>query len=57
MVSGNVSPDSNHKPNLLTLHLVVVKGEWRVYDLSMGDIKSYRSDLAKANKDAAAGHY
>lgn len=50
-------PDSGHKPNLLTLHLVVVKGEWRVYDLSMGDIKSYRADLAKANKEAAAGHY
>jgi hypothetical protein len=50
-------PDSGNKPNLLTLHLVVVKGEWRVYDLSMGDIKSYRADLTKANKEAAAGHY
>ncbi|HUO88303.1 MAG TPA: DUF3828 domain-containing protein [Rhizomicrobium sp.] len=45
------------KPNLLTLHLVVVNGQWRIYDLSMGDVKSYRSDLAKANKEAAAEHH
>jgi Protein of unknown function (DUF3828) len=45
------------KPNLLTLHLVVVNGQWRIYDLSMGDIKSYRADITKANKEAAAGSH
>jgi hypothetical protein len=44
------------KPNPLTLHLVVVNGKWRVYDLSAPDMASFRSDLAKANKEAAAGH-
>src|SRR4029077_6522010 len=29
----------------LTLHLVLVNGAWRIYDLSMGDVKSYRADL------------
>jgi hypothetical protein len=38
----------------LTLHLVPVNGAWRIYDLSTGDVKSYRADLLKANKDAAA---
>jgi hypothetical protein len=38
----------------LTLHLVPVKGAWRVYDLSTGDVKSYRADLLKANNEAAA---
>jgi len=40
----------------LTLHLVPVKGAWRIYDLSVGDVKSYRADLLKANKEAAAQH-
>jgi hypothetical protein len=39
---------------VLTLHLVPVNGAWRIYDLSMGDVKSYRDDLLKANKEAAA---
>jgi hypothetical protein len=41
----------------LTLHLVPVNGAWRVYDLSTGDVKSYRADLLKANKEAAAQHH
>ncbi|MEJ1970656.1 MAG: DUF3828 domain-containing protein [Rhizomicrobium sp.] len=44
------------KANPLTLHLVTVNGNWRVYDLSAPDTKSYRADLMKANKNAAAGH-
>jgi Protein of unknown function (DUF3828) len=38
----------------LTLHLVPVNGAWRIYDLSVKDVKSYRADLLKANKEAAA---
>jgi hypothetical protein len=38
----------------LTLHLVPVNGAWRIYDLSVRDVKSYRADLLKANKEAAA---
>jgi hypothetical protein len=34
-----------------------VNGTWRIYDLSMGEMKSYRADLLKANKDAAARHH
>jgi hypothetical protein len=45
------------KPNPLTLHLVVVNGKWRVYDLSAPGMASFRADLAKANKEAAAGHH
>jgi len=41
----------------LTLHLVPVNGAWRIYDLSTGDVKSYRADLLKANKEAAAQHH
>jgi hypothetical protein len=44
------------KPRALTLHLVPVNGAWRIYDLSMGDVKSYRADLLKVNKEAAAQH-
>jgi len=36
---------------------VPVAGTWRIYDLSMGEMKSYRADLLKANKDAAAQHH
>jgi hypothetical protein len=46
----------NDKPVALTLHLVPVKGAWRIHDLSTGDVKSYRADLLKANKEAAAQH-
>ena len=42
---------------VLTLHLVPVNGAWRIYDLSMGDVKSYRADLLKATKEAAAQHH
>jgi hypothetical protein len=42
---------------VLTLHLVPVKGAWRNYDLSTADVKSYRADLLKANKEAAAQHH
>jgi hypothetical protein len=45
------------KPLALTLHLVPVNGSWRIYDLSMGDVKSYRADLLKANEEAAAQHH
>ena len=45
------------KPLALTLHLVPVNGAWRIYDLSTGDVKSYRADLLKANKEAAAQHH
>jgi len=38
----------------LTLHLVPVNGAWRIHDLSTGEVKSYRADLLKANKEAAA---
>ena len=41
----------------LTLHLVPVNGAWRIYDLSTKDVKSYRADLLKANKEAAAPHH
>jgi hypothetical protein len=41
---------------VLTLHLVPVNGAWRVYDLSAGEMKSYRADLLKANEEAAAQH-
>jgi len=46
----------NDPPIALTLHLVPVNGAWRIYDLSTGDVKSYRADLLKANKEAAAQH-
>jgi hypothetical protein len=42
---------------VLTLHLLPVNGAWRVYDLSAGDVKSYRADLLKANEEAAAQHH
>jgi hypothetical protein len=42
---------------VLTLHLVPVHGAWRIYDLSTKDVTSYRADLLKANKDAAAPHH
>ena len=38
----------------IALHLVPVNGAWRIYDLSIGETKSYRADLLKANKEAAA---
>jgi hypothetical protein len=41
----------------LTLHLVPVKGAWRIHDLATKDVKSYRADLLKANKEAAAPHH
>ena len=41
----------------LTLHLVPVNGPWRINDLSMVNMKSYRADLLKANKEAAARHH
>ena len=47
---------NGEKPRALTLHLVPVNGAWRIYDLSMEDMKSYRADLLKANKEAAAQH-
>lgn len=47
----------NDKPLALTLHLVPVNGAWRIHDLSAGDVKSYRDDLLKANKEAAAQHH
>jgi hypothetical protein len=40
----------------ITLHLVPVNGAWRIYDLSIAETKSYRADLLKANKEAAAQH-
>jgi hypothetical protein len=36
---------------------VPVKGAWRIYNLSIEDVKSYRADLLKANKEAAAQHH
>jgi hypothetical protein len=39
------------------LHLMPVNGAWRIYDLSAGDVKSYRDDLLKANKEAAAAKH
>jgi hypothetical protein len=48
---------SHDKPVALTLHLVPVNGAWRIYDLSTDDVKSYRADLLKANKEAAAQHH
>ena len=45
------------KPLALTLHLVPVNGAWRIYDLSMGEVKSYRANLLKANEEAAAQHH
>ena len=45
------------KPNLLTLHLVPVNGQWRVHDLSMGEVKSYLGDLTKANARHAKGDW
>ena len=39
------------------MHLVPVIGQWRSYDLSTKDEPSYRTDLLKANKEAAAGHH
>ena len=47
----------NDKPTALTLHLVPVNGAWRISDLSTADQKSYRADLLKANKEAAAQHH
>jgi|SRR5579862_7015076 uncharacterized protein DUF3828 len=41
----------------LTLHLVPVNGAWRIHDLSTKDQESYRADLLKANKEAAAQHH
>jgi Protein of unknown function (DUF3828) len=38
----------------LTLHLVPVNGAWRIHDLETAEVKSYRADLLKANKEAAA---
>jgi len=42
---------------VLTLRLVVVKGQWRIHDLSTKDEPSYLADFIKANKDHAAGHW
>jgi hypothetical protein len=47
----------NDKPIVLTLHLVPVNGAWRIRDLSTDELKSYRADLLKANKEAAAQHH
>jgi hypothetical protein len=41
----------------LTLHLVPVNGAWRIHDLSTADEQSYRADLLKANKEAAAAKH
>jgi len=45
------------QPQAVTMHLVPVNGQWRIYDLSTKDEPSYRTDLLKANKEAAAGHH
>jgi hypothetical protein len=45
------------KPNPVTLHLVVVNGQWRIYDISASEEPSYRTALLKANKDAAKGQH
>ncbi len=42
---------------VLTIKLVVVKGQWRIHDLSTKDEPSYLADFIKANKDHAAGHW
>ena len=47
-------PDATQE---LTLHLVPVNGAWRIFDLSAGDVKSYRADLLQANKEAATPHH
>jgi hypothetical protein len=49
-----VNLQSPGETRMLTLHLVPVNGAWRIYDLSIGEMKSYRADLLKANKEAAA---
>jgi len=53
----NLEYPSDKVTIVLTLHLVPVNGAWRIYDLSAGDVKSYRDDLLKANKEAAAQHH
>ena len=45
------------QPQAVTMHLVPVNGQWRIYDLSTKEEPSYRADLLKANKEAAAGHH
>jgi hypothetical protein len=51
-----VNLQSPGETRTLVLHLVPVNGAWRIYDLSIGETKSYRAELLKANKDAAAQH-
>jgi hypothetical protein len=48
---------SEEKPIAMTLHLVPVNGAWRIHDLSTADSQSYRADLLKANKEAAAAKH
>jgi hypothetical protein len=45
------------KPNPVTLHLVVVNGQWRIYDITASEEPSYRTALLKANQDAAKGQH
>jgi hypothetical protein len=45
------------KPNLQTFKLVVVKGQWRIYDIESKADKSYRDDLMKANARHAKGDW
>jgi hypothetical protein len=53
----NLAYPSEDKPIAVTLHLVPVNGAWRIHDLSTADSQSYRADLLKANKEAAAQHH
>jgi Protein of unknown function (DUF3828) len=53
----NLEYPSDKVTIVLTLHLVPVNGAWRIYDLSAGDVKSYRNDLLQANKEAAAAQH
>ena len=46
----------NDKPIIQTLHLAVVKGAWRIHDITTPDEKSFRADLLKANAAAAHRH-
>jgi hypothetical protein len=40
----------------LTITLVTIHGQWRIYDISSKDMPSFRAYLIKANREARAGH-
>jgi len=53
-VDVKLTYEGEPKPRTIIMHLVPVNGAWRIYDITTAEMKSYRADLLKANKEAAA---